>query len=186
LANAALCKAMEVVLVSRRRWDRKKLMSYLSSDLKMRLVLPLGGVLEAAAINKEPDNIHIPVFELDDLGDFPITGFGSVNMFVISPAFTDFFENHLPWVKKNLGTDVRKWPTAFNFGRIIRNAASHRGCIHILEPNGTPGVWRAYNYSHADHGKEIIGTEFAIAEMLVLMFDMHEELEHHGCPAQPL
>ncbi len=186
IANAALCKAMEVAVAGRRRrWDEDAVMTYNSTQLGLQVVLPLGKVLEVAACGLLPGRIRLHVHAGVGASDYPVTGFTSVSMFVIAPTFNDFYEAHLPWVQKNLGTAVERWPAVLNFARVIRNAVSHRGCIHIPNENGTPGTWRSYRYSHADHGRFVVGPEFHVAEMLVLMADMHGELERRGCPAHP-
>ncbi len=149
-------------------------------------ILPLRGPLELALENKLPDHIDIGVTAVAD-ADTPISGpklhsggLNSVMTHVISPVFLTFYDRYIDWLKASYG-DVKYWPPILNFARIIRNAAAH-GKISISDPMAITAEWRGFSYGPADDGKNVIGTEIRMGEILGLMFETNEELDRISAP----
>jgi hypothetical protein len=111
-----------------------------------------------------------------------ITGTKNVLMGLITPIYVDFYEKHRPWIGKTLGA-LDKWPELFRFAWAVRNAISHHGGkINITDPKLRPVVWHKLSYDYHHAGTEIIGPVLALADMIILMFEISDELDRLKCP----
>ena len=99
---------------------------------------------------------------------------------IIAPIFLMFFERYNDWLNVNKG-DAKNWPPTLNFARVVRNGVAH-GKINIRNPEASPVTWRGLTYSYADNGKQIIGTDLKLGEMIVLMFDANDALDAINAP----
>ncbi len=148
--------------------------------------LPLAGPIRYAITGDTPDEIHIefspkPTQQIATRRE--ILGARGVMLNLITPIFVDFYEHSVLWVCHKFGENSLDWPAIWNFGRVIRNSISHGGTIHITKSTLLPVTWHHLSYSPTDHGKEIIGVDFQYADVLVLMFEMSDELDRLGYPA---
>lgn len=118
--------------------------------------------------------------------DIDVADISIVILSVITPLYVDFFEKHRHWLKATYGGDAYAWPMLFNFGRVIRNFISHHaGHVHFDNANAAPVTWHHLSYSPADEGKQVIGTDLALGDMIVLLFELSDELDRLGCPLNP-
>lgn len=101
---------------------------------------------------------------------------------IIAPLFTDFFENHRPWLDTQLSENPYEWPEVWNFSRVVRNAASHGGRINWRNQKSPAVTWRHLSYSAADRNKTVICGDLDVADLILLMLDMNDELDKLGCP----
>jgi len=141
--------------------------------------LPLAGPIRYAITGDTPDEIHLefspkPTQQIATRRE--ILGARGVMLNLITPIFVDFYEHSILWVRHKFGDNSLDWPAIWNFGRVIRNSISHSGTIHITKSTSPPVTWHHLSYSPTDHGKEIIGVDFQYADVLVLMFEMSDEL----------
>jgi hypothetical protein len=97
-------------------------------------------------------------------------GFRGVTDVMMRSAFVVYYEAQDPVA--HFGDNGPSWPQVWRFGRIVRNALTHNGCIDIRNPNAPPESWRSLTYSPADNGKPILFRDFAIPDLLYLMMDM--------------
>jgi hypothetical protein len=160
--------------------------------------LPMGGPVLSIANNQAIGSLELEFHTVElrlhkqdkkDLGGkeiFESTLPNEVTMNLVTPVFVNFYEKHRPWMQSNLGIDTKAWPQIFDFGRMVRNWISHNhGCVHFDNPN-YPGVtWCHLTYTRADAGKLVIGGDLQLGELIVLMFEMGDELTRLGCPADP-
>jgi hypothetical protein len=151
------------------------------------LGLPLRGPLEHALEGKIPRWIEIGIITSTEVLTEPLKevklqtgGLREVMAHVVSPIFLLFFERYNDWLKTNAGPPVT-WPTMLNFARVIRNAVAH-GKIKIDNPSAPAVTWRGLSYSYADNGRQIIGTDVSLGEILALMFDANDALDAAGVP----
>ena len=77
------------------------------------------------------------------------------------------------------------WPPLLNFASVVRNAISHDGKVFFQTDNPAPSQWYQLSYSYADHGKKIIGEELEFGDLLLLMFELSDELDKRNCPINP-
>ena len=98
--------------------------------------------------------------------------------------FMTFFASYDEWLLANVSTDRNRWPELLRFANRIRNAVAHRGAISWDNPNPTiqPVEWHGFRYSHSDNRRHIIGSEIHLAALIVLMFELSDELDHLGAP----
>ncbi len=153
-------------------------------DLEARL--PLVGPIELVLQNLKPNSIAIG-FEKNTIqsdASTPAQGasISTVLTHVISPIFTSFYEDHVPWFLANVEGDKSKWPSPWGFGRLIRNAMSHGGALNIDNPNAPIIAWYGLSYGPNDNGKRVIGTDLSFADLLILMIEMSDDLDKRSCP----
>lgn len=149
--------------------------------------IPLRGPLEVVLNDTTPTKIEIGIVPLARQ-DQPLegtvvastTGLGNALHHIVSSIFLSFFERYNVWLRTNVGEAVN-WPMTLNFARIVRNAIAH-GMIDIRNQNSPPVTWHGLSYSYVDRGKEIIGIDLRIGEILGLMFEVNEELDRLGVP----
>ena len=151
------------------------------------LAIPLGGPLQFALRNKKPQNIEIGIITSSALLARPLpdaklqtAGFHAVIAAAIEPTFLQFFERYNEWLTATLG-DATNWPPTLNFARVVRNAVAH-GKINFRSPNSPVVRWKDLSYGPADNGKQIIGTDMKMGEILALMFECDDALDAIGAP----
>jgi hypothetical protein len=99
---------------------------------------------------------------------------------MISPIFVEFFEAYRPWLNSKF-KKVDQWPAIFNFGRVIRNAASHGGALDIRDLK-TDVSWYNLRYTAADDKRAVIGPDLAFADLIILIFEISNELDKANAP----
>jgi hypothetical protein len=116
-------------------------------------------------------------------------GYSKFLAHIIKPIYVDFFETHRPWLESQYGADAYAWPPLMNFARVVRNALSHHGGrIHFDKPSAKPVGWQHLVYSPSDEGRLVFGDEtadFDLADMIILLFEIADELDNLGCPPKP-
>jgi hypothetical protein len=113
-------------------------------------------------------------------------GYGRSVLMAITPVFVDFFEKHRAWIKSQFGGDAYVWPTIFNFARVLRNFISHHaGRVHFDNPAAGPVRWHNLEYSPSDEGKLVISADIDIGDLIILMFEIGDELDRLECPLSP-
>lgn len=73
------------------------------------------------------------------------------------------------------------WHPTLNFCRVVRNAAAH-GSINFRNPRAPSVVWRGLSFGPADNGRQIIGGELRVGDIIGPMFEANEELDRMGAP----
>jgi hypothetical protein len=115
--------------------------------------------------------------------------FSSILGALLQPFFVSFFETHKDWIKQACGGNAYTWPTIFNFARVIRNAILHNeGRIKFDNIGAGPVNWHHLSYSPDQNGHLAVsneGGDLASADILILMFEMSDELDRLGCPLNP-
>lgn len=164
-----------------------------SHVLGWSILLPAAGAIEMAITDTSPNNIDVgfrhpkhPKFQSPSTELVHVSG--QVPRLItktINPIFVAFFEKYKPWLDANVSTDGANWPRPIDFGRVVRNACSHAGKLHMPSATSRPVEWRGLNYSHQNHRQTIIGPELIAGDILVLMLDMSDELAELGCPVHP-
>lgn len=146
------------------------------------------GVLMPAVLNSEPVRaIGVAFFLTKDIGP-PLrkTTYRAAlpprileNM--ITPLYVDFFERYRPWIKTTYGSGT--WPPLLDFARAVRNWISHhQGCVHFKNPQAGAVKWHHLSYSPADKGRLVVGRDLQFGDMIILLFELADELERLGCP----
>jgi hypothetical protein len=108
-------------------------------------------------------------------------------------SFVTFYENYRPWLEyhavtnfaANKGNAFRYWPTAWQMGRVVRNAMSHGGCIAWKDKRLPPVTWEGLTYSPADHGRKIFELDLTLADLILLLIEMGKALDQLGSPLEP-
>jgi hypothetical protein len=92
-----------------------------------------------------------------------------------------FYERHKDWLVMTYASDPDKWPELFRFLRAIRNAVAHDGKIGLRQKD-RPVVWHHAKYDQASNGRIVLPGELSVADILILMFEVSDELDRLGAP----
>lgn len=96
-------------------------------------------------------------------------------------VFVAFYEQWLPEFIVHFQDDVTYWPEPFAFARRARDFLVHKeGVVAFRSPNAKPVSWHKLTYSPADNGRQILGTDLQLADLLALMFEMDDEMTARG------
>lgn len=150
--------------------------------LPYEIVFDAHGPAEMALHNQVPDHIRLHVqTKTDEDHPFRTEGTISVTVRMFSAIFAIVCEGAINW-QRGITTDVSKWPPVLAFCRVIRNAIAHDGKLRIDNPKPPPVAWRGLAYGYADNGRPVIGPDLGMADLLILLFDLDEELTAIGAP----
>lgn len=96
----------------------------------------------------------------------------------IRSSFISYFEGYRGDVENKFGKQTTKWPTVWDFARIVRNACGHGSAIKIDNKNSNRVVWQNYQFGFADNGKSILYGPDGLSKVdIILLFeDMHAAL----------
>jgi len=157
--------------------------SIVSRRFSKLISLPLGGVLEMAMNNKLPYAMEIGVFDEAPPPHAPIRqthGFDNLVVKAVSMPFVFFYDENQPWIENTFKSYSYNWPSIFNFARVVRNGIAHKNLIHFKNPSAPPVSWQSVTFGPTDHGKPLFTDGFWVADLLLLMFEMSDELFKHG------
>jgi hypothetical protein len=184
ISLSALCTAYEILQHGRayREFLPGHNATIDSYQFDIKVKVPNFEPLPVALDGKYPDAIEIEFLQGREsplrVGD-PVP-FQVVLINLLAPIFVQFFEDHKTWLDANIGS-TDNWPAVLNFGRVIRNSLSHGGRINIKNSRAKEVQWYGVKYGPADHGRRI-GLDLTIGDMLILMFEMSDELDRLGAP----
>lgn len=150
--------------------------------------ITIGGPFVAVIEKRDVGGMDVAFGPLDANANFALeTGqFQSILTSVTTMLFKKFFESHKQWIRDNCHEDTEQWPEIFRFGWAVRNAFAHDGKIDIRDKrNGVarrPVVWAGVSLTKADNGANIIGPILEPGDLINLLFEISDELDHLGCP----
>jgi hypothetical protein len=98
----------------------------------------------------------------------------------IPPIFIGFFERYNEWLTDTHGDSIN-WHPTLNFCRVVRNAAAH-GSINFRNPRAPAVTWRGLNFGPAENGRQIIGGDLRVGDVVGLKFEANDELNRIGAP----
>ena len=162
-------------------------LSFKSIQFGITVSLPVGLLMPAIVNSKPVRTIGVAFFLTKDMGP-PLrkTAFAAklpprILENMITPFYVDFFERSRPWIKTTYGKSA--WPPLLDFSRAVRNWISHhQGCAHFINPQADAVKWHHLSYSPADNGRPVVGRDLQFGDMIILLFELAEELERLGCP----
>lgn len=148
-------------------------------------MFPLSRLIEKVWKYEEMEEIRLHL-ELDQFTDDFLAN-NSIGSSIGSNIVAEFFlycSMALEWVKNEspIMTAYEKWPETLNFARTIRNAIAHGGSITVQSPNAVTGSWNGRKYTCKDKGRRVIPHEIAEGDLILLMFDVDEELTRLHAP----
>jgi hypothetical protein len=167
------------------------LMPFRSKQFGINVILPLGKPMASVLSDRAPTQVAAWFFPINDDDpflkqrqvEFSVKIPGRILSNLITPIYVDFFERYRPWLQTTYGTQTDTWPQLFNFARMIRNWISHhQGHVNFESPKAPPVTWHHLTYGQSDKGKRVIGGDMGFAEMIILMFELSDELDRLGCP----
>ncbi|MBM3460792.1 MAG: hypothetical protein FJX76_01695 [Armatimonadetes bacterium] len=93
---------------------------------------------------------------------------------LLRAEFVSFYEAWAAPIVVAHGKNLRQWPPAWAFGRIVRNALAHGGRFEIF--SATDVSWRGRRFTDADHGRSFSSEDVRSGEFILLMADMDAAL----------
>lgn len=107
-----------------------------------------------------------------------VPGYGRYVIETITPVYVDFFEKNRRSLIAKYGEKTRQWPPIFQFIRAIRNFISHSsGKVHFDYKNDPAVSWHHLRYSVKDEGRQVIGGDIDIAELIILLVEFGDALD---------
>jgi hypothetical protein len=184
---SAISHASSLIVDADVHTDPHPAMRVNTSQFDYAFVLPIpirSGPLEQALREKTPAYIEIGTTSNDDIelegAKLKTRGLNEIAVHIISLVFLAFFDQYKDWLDENMGRAIN-WPPTLNFCRVVRNACAH-GAVHIRDPSAPPVTWRGLSFGPADNGRQIIGQDLRIGDMIGLMFEANKELDRVGAP----
>lgn len=120
--------------------------------------------------------IKEPEAQFEGNGPISINCLQRVHATLIESSFSQYYENYKLDIIKIFGKDCNKWPSEWNFARIVRNAFSHGGRIKIDNPNANKVSWKNLDYDFHSNGKALLYNDLTAVELIYLMIEMDNYL----------
>jgi hypothetical protein len=150
--------------------------------------LPIGGpfygAIEVSPPDKKPNyEVTFAPAKVIPSGA-PRPGFKDILQTIFPAYFVLFYENYQPWIAKTYTSETNNWPSLFRFSWAMRNAAVHHGGqFFVRDQTRPPLTWHSLTYKpKVDVGRLALGDDLSVADILILMFEMSDELDALGCP----
>jgi len=139
--------------------------------------LPLHGLVSSALHELQLDSIPVQIERLSMGRQYSITTSGLKQAIESSfqAGFLRFYVHGEAILKALLGGDDN-WNPDWRFAWAIRNAIAHDGKIDIRNPNKKPVEWDGLRFAHADNGHPVLAQDIGVADLVVLMIAMDQEL----------
>ncbi|MEY5068436.1 MAG: hypothetical protein RLZ47_298 [Bacteroidota bacterium] len=143
---------------------------------------PIFGPVEAALINKKPDQIAIVVEEIAPSKhnyNKTITVLSKTLDHVFLPFLIDFYESNIKEATGKFGdfkTNSESWPDSWQMGWVVRNAIAHNHKIDFRDKNSKPRTWSGVTISKENDG-EPIADFFNSADLIILLLEMEKSLK---------
>lgn len=80
------------------------------------------------------------------------------------------------------GSNHANWPPVLAFSRVIRNAIAHDGHFRIDSTAAPTLCWGNISIGPAQNGQRLFETTLAPGDLILLLFDLSEELDREGAP----
>jgi hypothetical protein len=131
-------------------------------------------VVQSICSDQVPDLIEMNDIPLGPRPDHPLELEHAATALatLLQAVYVHFFESTRSLVEAAHGRDPLAWPDPWNFGRVVRNAFSHRGVISINNNNAAPVFWKNVSYSARDNGRRVLFGDLWIADVIILMEEL--------------
>lgn len=159
------------------RWRPEDVALFDAYACDLRLEIAPADIASRIVQNWWPDQISFRCSTLPPLNEPPRLNLGSLEHFLFGLSqgmFTSFYENHKDSIRQVHGDEAKRWPAAWAFGRVIRNALSHGGNLDIRGPTNV--CWKKLAYTQADHGRRVVNVDLWPGDFFILLTEMEAEL----------
>jgi hypothetical protein len=157
-----------------------------SNQFNTSIIVPDYGPVQTALRNQYPDRIEVEFRPgRADPTKFSVKTekYASVMLGLFCAIFIDFHATYTKRLETHVGDDVAKWPEPWQFANVVRNAMAHGGTINYGQRKNVPTVtWHHISYGASDKGRLVVGGDFSLADILLLMFEMRDALKRVNCP----
>jgi hypothetical protein len=165
------------------------------TSLDIAVALPVFGPLFAALHKIDPTEIHIG-FEHKPLpldkrfnewargwrAGFSTDVLNRLFFSLMAPIYVEFYEAYT-WFIRGKFRSPQYRPELWRFAKTVRDSISHHAGRFRQDRQSTPVKWRNLSYSRDDDGKLIIGGDMTLGDIIVLIFDLSDDLDDLGCPS---
>lgn len=117
--------------------------------------------------------IKAPIPDVSPQHPITVTKVQQLMTRLVGEAFLSYYERHVDMVENLVGKESEgRWPQAWGFGWVIRNACAHDGNIFFKRSQHLPVQWRNLTYSYADNGRQVLFDDMTGVELILLMEEM--------------
>lgn len=159
------------------KWPDDDIASFDAKQVGTRLSWTPAPVMNSICANRMPSSLKFIEAVQEPITQDAILNLGAIDPLLSSfgqAIITNYFERHLKEIERAFSKDRSKWPTVWNFGRVVRNSMSHGGRIYFENEKALPVSWRALSYSPADNDKVILHRDLWPADLIYLLRDMDQ------------
>jgi hypothetical protein len=144
---------------------------------------PYMGAPQAASKDTILDKIELEFLPKSQTPDPTSTSsFKKAILQSVGAFFGDFFEAYRDWLERNIDTNPTRWPSVWNFGRVIRNSCAHDGLIYFESEKATPVKWHNLEYGWSNNERRVLFNDMGVGDLIALMFEMSAELDKLNAP----
>lgn len=175
LGFAALAEIYKSGSASRWSFDDTAILDAHACGVRLEVAPAL--LAGSVTLNGWPERISFRSARLPPLDEPSQIKLGALEHFLfgLSQALlTSFYEDNRKSVEDAHGKSPAQWPAAWSFGRIVRNALSHGGCLDIRGPLQVS--WKKLRYTQADHGRRVINSDIWPGDLIILLTEMEAQL----------
>ena len=146
-----------------------------AKHLNAEVRLPLAGPIEAAVIERLPDEIEMSVISVRNSTDLTGATRGLKRFYdaIFLPSLIAYHERFRHEIEMAHKAGRHTWPEAWQMSWAVRNAASHNGRAFEKETQ-RPVSWRGLVFGPSDDESGSILELINGGDLLILMLDMEE------------
>lgn len=159
------------------------------NQFPLQIMLPVAGPFWAAENHYVIDSCKVDFQDkvADPAGTTIRTGPSiSVADMFFCQSLVLFYERHRRWINGQYPRrDFGKWPPLLLFARAMRDAAAHDGGkFNMSDESRDPVVWHHLSFDHtqARAQTKVIGDVLVAGDILLLLFELSDELDRLGAP----
>ncbi|CAN5320548.1 hypothetical protein BH11PSE10_BH11PSE10_13760 [soil metagenome] len=178
IAIAGLATAATVHVDGKANFNAGDYVTIEGRHLDLRVRLPIHGPVEAALGNRKPDVIELEAVagrDIERVYAVVTAGFADYVDRLFLPFLVAYFERHRHHITAKYKADRLAWPSSWQMGWAVRNAASHGG-IAFDQPTRKSVSWRGLTFGPSDEPARSLLKLLNGADILLLMFEMSQEL----------
>ena len=174
IAIASLATAATLRVDGKAAFDTGDYVTIEGRHLDVRLRLPVHGPVEAAVASRKPDLIELselPGRDHERSYSTKTGGFANYVDTLFLPFLVSYFQRHRAQVEAKHKPNRLAWPSSWQMGWALRNAASHGG-VAFERPSQKPVAWRGLSFGPLDEPAKSILKLLNGADILLLLLEM--------------
>ena len=146
-----------------------------AKHLRKEVRLPLVGPVEAALLNRKPDEVHVTLVheQTTCCQGYWTDGFADFVDAIFLPFLVNYHEHHRSEIEVKHGKERTSWPVPWQMSWALRNAASHAGRVFTTTAQKSVS-WHGLTFGPSDEPAKSILSLVNGADILILFLEMEE------------